>query len=391
VGSFAKLTTTGAQTITHTLGQTPKALIFWTAGKTNESLSAGFLYGFGASDGTETYSVGIGTRDNVGVSTTSRRMAAKAITLVQGGEVLVAEADLTSRTASNFALNWVTNDSQPVVVHYLAIGGPQVSAKIALWTSSTSTGNRAITGIGFRPETVLHFYAGAANTAPLPTTSFNALFGMGIMDKNGGQWATQVADWDDNGTSFTSRGQQTDAAIFMYADGSPGSITKEASFVSMDNDGFTVNFSAANSSAGLIGSLALAGVRASAGTFNKVTGGAPISQSVTSPGFRPGAVLFSSYQMGAQSASVSESTCSYGIGASDGTREGSSAFFSADNAATTAVDGIDKTSKVFVKMNTPPEDAEADLTSFDPSGFTLNWTMNDSTASQIGFWALGAP
>jgi len=391
VGSFAKLTTTGAQTVNHTLGQTPKALILWTAGKTNETQSAGFLYGFGVSDSTEAYSVGISTRDAVSISTTSRRMAQKVITLVQGGEILVAEADLTSRTATNFALNWTTNDNQPVVIHYLAIGGPQVTAKVNMWVSPTATGNQSITGIGFKPETVLHFYAGAAYTGPIATNTFNGIFGLGAMDKNGGQWATQVADWDDNDTTLATRGQQTDAAIYMYADGSSAAVTKEASFVSMDNDGFTMNFRAANANAGLICSLSLAGVKATAGSFNKVTAGAPASQSVTSAGFRPGAVLFSSYQMGAQSASVSETNFAYGIGASDGVSEGSSALTSANNVATTAVQAIDKTSKVFIKMNTPPLDAEADLTSFDATGFTLNWTTNDAIASQIGFWALGAP
>jgi hypothetical protein len=391
VGSFVKATATGPQTVTHTLGQTPKALILWTAGKTNETLSAGYLHGFGASDGTETYSIGTSSKDNVSTSATSRRMAQKAITLIQGGEVLVAEADLTSQTASNFALNWTTNDTQPVVVHYLAIGGPQVTAKVVMWTSPTATGNKAVTGIGFRPETVLHFYAGAAFTTAPPSSTFNGIFGMGAMDKNGGQWAVQATDWDADNPSLTSRGQQTDAAIYMYADGASAAVTKEASFVSMDSDGFTVDFNAANSNAGLICSLALAGVKASAGTFNKATGAAPASQSIGTAGFKPGAVFFSSYQLPTQTASISETGCSYGMGASDGTHEGSSAFASSNNVSPTSVDAIDKTSKAFIKMNSPPVDAEADLTSLDASGFTLNWTTNDSTPSQIGYWALGAP
>jgi len=36
-------------------------------------------------------------------------------------------------------------------------------------------------------------------------------------------------------------------------------------------------------------------------------------------------------------------------------------------------------------------DAEADLASFDPTGFTLSWTKNNAVATQIGFVALGAP
>jgi len=41
-------------------------------------------------------------------------------------------------------------------------------------------------------------------------------------------------------------------------------------------------------------------------------------------------------------------------------------------------------------MNTAPLDAEADLASFGPTGFTLNWPTNDAIASQICFLALGA-
>src|SRR5262249_16904280 len=133
------------------------------------------------------------------------------------------------------------------------------------------------------------------------------------------------------------------------------------------------NFTTASNTASQIYSLALAGVKASVGSFNKVTAGAPVSQSVTT-GFQPGAVLLTSFQMGAQTATVDEPNCSFGIGASDGVNEGSSAIASADAVATTSVDAQDKTSKAFVKMNMPPLDAEADMASFGATGFTLNWT-----------------
>jgi hypothetical protein len=43
-----------------------------------------------------------------------------------------------------------------------------------------------------------------------------------------------------------------------------------------------------------------------------------------------------------------------------------------------------------MKMNndTATIDAEADVTSFDSAGFTLNWTTNDAVATQIGYLAL---
>jgi hypothetical protein len=157
----------------------------------------------------------------------------------------------------------------------------------------------------------------------------------------------------------------------------------------MNADGFTLNFTTANSTASHVYSLALGGLKASVGTFNKTAAAAPASQSVTS-GFQPGALLLASFQTTAQTSGTSVSIGSFGLGASDGTNEASSAVVEDDNVATASVESIDKASKVFIKMNTAPLDAEADLSSFGPTGFTLNWTTNDSTASQMCFLALGA-
>jgi hypothetical protein len=177
----------------------------------------------------------------------------------------------------------------------------------------------------------------------------------------------------------------------MYNDTTPPSVTKEASLASMNPDGFTLNFTTANTAAAQVYSLALAGVKARAGTFDKTTAAEPASQSVFT-GFQPGALFMASYQKAATSTSVRDAICNLGLGASDGVRKASSLFSAADGITTTATNGLDKTSKVFLKMNQPPLDAEADLTSFDPNGFfTLNWTLNDGVASQICFLALGVP
>jgi len=287
-------------------------------------------------------------------------------------------------------LSWTVNDGQPYVVHYLAIGGPQVSAKIVNWQTPTAPGSKSVTGFGFQPEAVLHFYAGAAFVNAAPYSQANAVLGMGAMDKTGAQWAIQASEATAQSPTVASRAQRNNAAIYMYTDTGTAGVTKDAAFVSMSSSGFTLNFTTANANAAQVYSLALAGLRAGVGTFNKTTAAAPASQSVSS-GFTPGAVLLASYQMGPQTAASSEPTCSFGLGASDGTNEASSTIVAADAVATTSVDAQDKTSKAFVKMNMPPLDAEADMASFGPSGFTLNWTTSDTVASQICFFALGAP
>ncbi|MET0591318.1 MAG: hypothetical protein ABW133_01375, partial [Polyangiaceae bacterium] len=390
VGSFAKSGSTGSQTVTHGLGQIPKALILWTIGKTNETQSGGFSYGLGMSDASASYTVAASTRDGVSPSSAARRTASKALLMITtsgSSAAVLAEADLPGWSSTNFSLNWTTNDGQPAIVHYLVIGGPTVTSKLVNWQAPTSAGSKTVTGIGFQPEAVLHFHAGSGYDQTTPTMVANSFFGLGAMDRSGAQWAIQVTSSHNESPVSSSRAQRNDSALFMYSEGTSPTVTKDAKFVSMNADGFTLNFATANGTASQIYSLALGGLKAGVGTFNKTSGA---SQSVTS-GFRPGAVFFSSYQSAAQTTSTSIATCSLGLGAGDGTNEASSALVSADNVSTTVVDGIDKTSKVFVKMNTPPLDAEADLASFDPSGFTLNWSTNDAVASQTCFLALGAP
>ena len=58
VGSFSKSTAAApvTQAVAHGLAETPKAVILWTNGKTNESFSGHYYYAFGVTDGTTSYS-----------------------------------------------------------------------------------------------------------------------------------------------------------------------------------------------------------------------------------------------------------------------------------------------------------------------------------------------
>ncbi len=109
-------------------------------------------------------------------------------------------------------------------------------------------------------------------------------------------------------------------------------------------------------------------------------------------GFKPGVVFFSSMQ-DLPMATNGVTQARFGFGASDGTTEGSSAMHDADNVTPTSTGAIDKTNKAFIKMNnsTLTVDAEANVKSLDPDGFTLQFTTNDGVATQICYLALGAP
>jgi len=348
-------------------------------------------FGVGITDGTTSKSVSASSQGGSSGSHTANRVASKAITIVKwapaSGAMLLAEADLQSWDSTNIVLNWTTKDSYQYVVHYLAIGGSDVSAKVVQWQSGTTTGNVAVTGVGFQPVLVFHSYAGYLQTMLPNNNAAGGLFGFGAMDMNGDQWAVSTYSRDAVATSDTQRGQQTNACIFSFNEAL--AVQKKAAIVSMDSDGFTVNFSNSTSANNIpIFSLALAGLNAGVGSFLKSTGVAPASQAVTGVNFKPSAVLLTSFQDVTQASPVAHSR--FGIGASDGTTEGSSAYEDLDAVTTTNMVGIDKTSKVFMKMNnsTPAIDAEADLSSMDANGFTLNWTTNDAVQTQILYFAL---
>lgn len=389
VGSFTK--SVGAapatQTVSHTLGVVPKAIIFWTNGKTNQTVSSGYRFGFGLTDGTTSKAVATSDADAVSTTVVGRRMTNTAVVIIDPAGTAIAEADLQSWNSSGFTLNWTTNDATATVIHFLAIGGPKVAAKVINWTMPIAVGNQAVTGVGFQPEVVVNAHIGAAVMTAPPTTATNASFALSWFDASGEQASLCTFGNNASAPSLEQRYQRADKALI----GSSNIVTKEATWVSMDSDGFTLNYTTANTSNGQMISLALHGVSSQIGSFTKATGAAPASQQITGLRFRPRAVLFASVQAGSSASIGSQSRT--GLGATDGSTDGSVAFQATDGSNPSSVQGIDKTSKSFVKIDNGSStiDAEASTSSLDSAGFTLNWTTNDAVATEIFYLALAPP
>ncbi|MDH4137186.1 MAG: hypothetical protein OEW09_10800, partial [Anaerolineae bacterium] len=394
VGSFIKPAASGTQVVPHGLGETPKAIILWTNAKTSESFGTDFNLGFGVTDQFLIgYAASMAGDDNLATSVARRSMGLDSIDIVAVGGTNFAYASITSWDSTNFTLQWTMSSSSLSVIHFIAIGGSDVSSKVVNWQMPAATGNKSVTGVGFKPDLVIHLHAGHDFTTALTGPSLrttNAHLGLGVMDAAGNQWATTVLSQHGVSPSDTQRGQQTDACIYSFNNGL--TVQKEASFVSMDPDGFTVNFSNATSTAASqVISLALRGLKVKAGNFSKTTAAQPANQSITDVGFTPNLVLLTSFQDITRATPVANNRL--GFGASDGSNQGSSAVTDTNALNPTQVDGRDKTSKVFMKVdnNTPSINAEADLTTVGSDGFTLRWTTNDAVATEMLYLALGAP
>lgn len=99
---------------------------------------------------------------------------------------------------------------------------------IAAQQANSATGNQSVTGIGFRPRRL-------ELMATLPSNSIQQVSNS-VVGANG---VASCYAWSADGASGACSTTGNRAWTLLPANGTP--ITAEASFVSFDDDGFTVN------------------------------------------------------------------------------------------------------------------------------------------------------
>lgn len=390
-GQFTKTITTPApvsQAVTG-VGFQPKAIIFNLSGSNgNDSFDNSHRMGFGIATASTSATI-CSSGQNAQATTSARHRhgaAGDCILIINLGGTIAAAAQLTSFDSDGFTLNWSDNNVTGFLINYIAIGGTDLTnAAVANWTMPTSTGNKAVTGVGFQPDLVLHFHSGIATTGNASLA--NGEIGLGAMGKNGNQWANHFLSLDNVATTDTQRTQLTDQTLAATDNSLAHSM--KASYVSMDSDGFTTNFTTAPATAGKVDSLCLKGGSVKVGSFNKSTGAAPVSQSITGLGFSPKGFFVASDQLATFASPAAGALL--GVGASDGTGEISSWIGDQNGVSPSKVRGRMSNTKIFSKTNNvdPTLEAEADITSLDTDGWTHNLSTNDAVATEFTYWAMG--
>src|SRR5206468_8403660 len=128
------------QVVPHGLGAAPRALVFWTLDKTDEAIGAGYELSYGFADGDAGFAMGAASAGGADPTNTTRRVALAPISIVQPGEVIDSEATVIAWDATTFTLRWDFNRSTPAVVHFIAVGGSSVRAKVVSWRMPTVLG-----------------------------------------------------------------------------------------------------------------------------------------------------------------------------------------------------------------------------------------------------------
>jgi hypothetical protein len=394
VGTFTKQAGTGNQTVSHSLGHAPSALILYSVGTTtSDSVVANYHCGFGFTDGTTSRSVCSAQLDNIatggatGPSPGARRMTATLLQLCNstGSATVLSSATFVSFSSSNFIVNWTTNDGQPAQINYIIIGATNVHAKVIGWRQDGTTSNQVITGAGFKPQVVIHLM----NDAPsLPFGGSAERLTIGAMDDAGRQFAYGSNAQATSSDHESGSALRTDCCLVSYGETTFPTPHNFASYVSMDTDGFTVTNSAPTGPSFppnyFVGSLCLNGLDfARVGTFNRTTASAPTRQDVTGLGFMPVATML--VECGSNNNSVS-------VGAADTVSQFSAAYYTAEGGSRTSTVSYTTAQRALVDITSPEASRVANaigtLIAYNADGFTLNYTVTNSRAAPVGYVAL---
>jgi hypothetical protein len=289
VGSFIASEVFDDQIVTG-IGFQPKALITFANWLASNGSQTDYAFTLGMVDSALNQST-IGTygKDNASKQYRNRKAANyfSYLTYFDGTSVQnISLGAITSLDSDGWHLFWDVSSANRI--HYLALGGANLSSKQGSSLVPTVQGSQSITGIGFKPDCVLLMSAWINQAdADVKTTAME--FSVGAMERNGSQGVNCAAS-NENGRYSYQDAQHCIVRINLDA---PTGVIYSAWLTSMDTDGFTLFWdTVSQSTTNDYFWLALKGIGIKIGEF---THGTEVGNlAVTGLGFRPNVNLFAS-------------------------------------------------------------------------------------------------
>lgn len=388
VGSFIKRTGAGSQSITG-LGFQPKALVFWSVDRTAQDgfEAADQRQIFGLSDGTHHSAVSHVVQNGGVFDAANGHRNDAALIIVDLDDSLNSSGVVSSLDADGFTINWTTATSHDgIYINFLAVGGSDVQAFVGDVSTNSSTGSQAVTGVGFQPDCVIFLPFDRSSAA----TSAAGGFG-----PNGIGWMTATAQGalcNDSVSGARLRYQRTDRCCVLR--GASGSFDQEAQAVSLDADGFTVNWLTAHT--GRLPYLALKGFDVFAGHVEEPTTDG--TTTIATDGTSPLAVLLMGVGNGLSTSTNNGDECSFGAADSAGHHQ---VGWSADRVGSPDVTArYQSNAAAHISANASSSTVTTlqglATVSVLTESVVLNWTIPDvspdpSGGSSVLYLILGAP
>lgn len=384
-GTFSAATSTGNQAVTG-VGFQGKAVLLFGVQATATGFQAGGGWFFGAATGTANRWAKAGFSANAAAGGDSWRendTAACIHTITDATGAADGVADFVSFDSDGFTINWSNAPASAWIVHYLVIGGSDVSAKALTFDQPAAVGAQALTGAGFKPKALLacHVFAGSSGV-------HNSM-GLGFATSTTVNESVSMFHRDRDAVATTDHAsvQLTDRCITGISS-TAATVLSEAKVASWDADGATMNWVATPGiGTGLVGYLFLGGTaKYMAGADEQRTS---TGTKLTPVGMAPAGVIVGSFT-GVASAGIDTGTTDWCVGASDGTDDGHFWHSAQDGQTTSNVDVRTDTTSL-MGMATQPSTVNADgaVSSMAYPGFTIDWTTADASPRQFIYLAIG--
>ena len=257
--------------------------------------------------------------------------------------------------------------------------------------NTAGTGAVSYTGIGFKPTTVIFYWTEQIATG-FTANGVGTSSGMGFATASS-QYAAVTGMADNTGTSLNGRRKSASNAIIFQTVTSAPVLLAQANLQSMDADGFTLNWNVnGDTNAYRIYYIAIGGdTQASVGNFN--LNNAVGAQSVTGTGFQPDLLMFIHAANGAVDTDLANAE--FGVGFAQGASARNALVYAGASAINTGIAPVwqQLTNRAILfldpTVNSPTATGQADFTSMDANGFTVNVTTASGGAGwNVGYLAL---
>lgn len=163
--------------------------------------------------------------------------------LTQASSTMRIEGDLESMDGSGFTIDWSTVQGSAARFGYIAISG--LEKKVGSFTSLGSTGDKAVTGVGFQPTATILLIKHPASEGTGATSSY--AIGFGAASGASAEFSAQAGGNASIGGASCGGAGWSGSDIYRNVNCAFGTATVAlADMKSFDADGFTLNYTDAD-------------------------------------------------------------------------------------------------------------------------------------------------
>lgn len=356
---------------------------------TGDSAPASLMVG-AAKDSTHRWvHQGVSANASATANVQNSRSVTGVICVRTAGGTLQLFADFVSWDADGFTLNWSTIAAGDTAREFVCtvIGGSDVSVDVGTGTAGAATGNKAYTGVGFQPNTLIIVDSRLNTTESSSNTFWRPQMGFADSAGNMGAWGGNSHDAVD--PTATASIQST-GDITIGTGTTSGAVDRRATLVSYNADGFTLNWSNVDFPSSFFGYIALNVPFSKVGNVaQRTTNG---TTDVPTAGFVPEVIILGGDGTTSTSGGTADHRGSLGI-ATSVAEQAVVSHHDKDAVATSDSSSGYNTASILrwitANSTTPSVLIAAAISAITNGQFTLNYTDTDGTARKVIYLAMG--